>query len=66
MTIEVLADADAVARRAAAIIAAEALVPYKILPAAVDAVKDVVTSRLKLFSEAGKPHVFGQRGALSL
>ena len=54
MAIEVLADADAVARRAAAIIAAEALVPYKILPAAVDAVKTVASSRLKLFSEGGK------------
>ena len=29
------------------------IVPYKILPAAVDAVKKVVGSRLKLFSEGG-------------
>jgi fructose-bisphosphate aldolase class II len=29
------------------------IVPYKILPAAVDAVKNVVSSRLKLFSEGG-------------
>ena len=29
------------------------IVPYKILPAAVDAVKKVVSSRLKLFSEGG-------------
>jgi len=31
------------------------VVPYKILPAAIDAVKKVVSSRLKLFNEAGKP-----------
>jgi len=30
------------------------IVPYKILPAAVDAVKKVVASRLKLFNERGK------------
>src|SRR5689334_4959816 len=30
------------------------VVPYKILPAAVDAVKEVASSRLKLFSEGGK------------
>jgi fructose-bisphosphate aldolase class II len=30
------------------------VVPYKILPAAVDAVKKVASSRLKLFSEGGK------------
>jgi fructose-bisphosphate aldolase class II len=30
------------------------VVPYKILPAAVDAVREVVSSRLKLFSEGGK------------
>src|SRR5262249_45888939 len=32
----------------------EAIVPYKILPAAVDEVKKVVGSRLNLFSESGK------------
>jgi fructose-bisphosphate aldolase class II len=30
------------------------VVPYKILPAAVESVKEVVSSRLKLFSEGGK------------
>ncbi len=34
------------------------VVPYKILPAAIDAVKKVVSSRLKLFNEAGKPAFF--------
>ena len=30
------------------------IVPYKILPAAVDTVKKVVSSRLELFSEGGR------------
>jgi fructose-bisphosphate aldolase class II len=35
------------------------VVPYKILPAAVDAVKQVAGSRLKLFSTGGKPSLPG-------
>jgi fructose-bisphosphate aldolase class II len=35
------------------------VVPYKILPAAVDSVREVVSSRLKLFSEGRKPAFVG-------
>jgi fructose-bisphosphate aldolase class II len=38
------------------------IVPYRILPAAVDAVKKVVSSRLKLFSEGGKLAFAGKEG----
>jgi len=35
------------------------VVPYKILPAAIDAVKHVTSSRLKLFNEVGQPAFSG-------
>jgi hypothetical protein len=35
------------------------IVPYRILPAVVDAVKKVTSSRLKLFSEGGKQALAG-------
>jgi len=35
------------------------IVPYKILPEAIDAVKHVTSSRLKLFNEAGQPAFSG-------
>ena len=35
------------------------IVPYKVLPVAIDAVKKVTSSRLKLFNEAGKPAFSG-------
>jgi fructose-bisphosphate aldolase class II len=35
------------------------IVPYKILPAAIDAVKHVTSSRLKLFNEVGQPAFSG-------